>query len=167
MIEQAMHPTQPECPDVAEEIVLSTPTPMPAVAAAGTAGRVTRQTTDGREIVQGVYGMVERLERENALESMARYLRSYRTDVLRLTQDDMAFLLDVGRVTIQRMEAGNDGIAIGIWLRAMQVMQHLPVLANMDLARDRATLERLKRIAKAQREAYKEAAERDPNRFFG
>lgn len=165
MTEQAM---PQEFPDAMEEIVLSTPLEAKPVAAPATRpGRVVRQTSDGREVVQSVHGMVERLERENALESMARYLRAYRTDVLRLSQDDMAFVLDVGRVTIQRMESAHDGVAIGIWLRAMQVLQHLPVLANMDLARDRATLERLKRLAKAQREAYNEAVERDPDRFFG
>lgn len=157
----------PERDPVIEQIVLQSSVTAPLVAPARRTARKSRKTTDGREIVQHVHGIVERLARDNALETMARYLRGYRVEVARLTQDEMAFLLDVGRVTYQRMEAAKDGVSIGTWLRAMQYMQHLPVLANMDLARDRAALERVKRITKEQVEAFDEMQKRNPGRFFG
>lgn len=127
----------------------------------------TRETPDGVVLCQSVHTLISRTQRKNAMASMTRYMKGYREDVLKLRQDDMAFVLGVSRMTYQRMEAGHPGVAIEAWLRAMQLLQHLGTLSEMDLARDRATYARIKKDADAALARQAADKQANPKRYFG
>lgn len=150
-------------PDGIEEIVLET-IERPVIARAE---KPRRTLTNGSVIEQSVHEMTARLARTNAMENMSRYLRAYREEVLGLNQIDMAWLLDVSKMTYQRMESGHPGVSIEAWLRAMQAVRHLSTISSMDFARDRATKARMGRIAKEHLDQLKERIKQNPERFYG
>lgn len=162
-------PLWPGAGCVDEEIVLETAAvagePSASLAAAQPSN--VRTLADGRAITCRVGALRETTSRKVAMDSMAKHLRAYREEVLRIRQEDMAFLLDVSRMTYQRMENGHTGVAIDAWLRAMQIMDHLPTLTKMDLARDRAALAKFRRQADEHEADLAAMEQANPERFYG
>ncbi len=153
---------------VDEEIVLETPAvPDEPDSAAPAQSDNVRTLADGRSITRRVNALRETTARKVGMDSMARHLRAFREEVLRVRQEDMAFLLGVSRMTYQRMENGHTGVAIDAWLRAMQLMDHLPTLTKMDLARDRAALAKFQRQADEHERELAALEEANPERFYG
>lgn len=57
-----------------------------------------------------------------AVEYVASGLRAWRADVRHISQEELAAEMGVSRCTIQAMESGSPGVAIGTWFVAWRAM---------------------------------------------
>ncbi|WP_292803495.1 helix-turn-helix transcriptional regulator [Methylotenera sp.] len=59
----------------------------------------------------------------SALLTLGQSLTLHRKQVLKATQQEFSLLLGISEPTLRKMEKGDDGVSIGIWLKAFQLMQ--------------------------------------------
>lgn len=63
---------------------------------------------------------------QGALAVLGAQLRQFRVSSLKVTQEQFAQTLDVSVTTVKRMESGQPGVAIGVWLKTWALMEVLP-----------------------------------------
>jgi DNA-binding XRE family transcriptional regulator len=79
--------------------------------------------------------------RKNALKDMGTALRNWRELVAKQTQEELGQSLGVVRSTVQEMEKGSAGVAIGTWMLAWQRMGRGRLQDVVDVATPRNELD--------------------------
>ncbi len=65
----------------------------------------------------------EHFELDHQLKEIGLSLATYRSKVLKKTRKDFCAMMGVSEPTLRKMERGDQGVSISLWMKAFRIMQ--------------------------------------------